>query len=83
MMMDGMGCMMLMMALGIVIFLGLITGGVYLLVRAIRGGADDSGGKTGEMRAPSNAFAILQERFARGEIDREEFEDRRRVLERP
>jgi uncharacterized membrane protein len=30
-----------------------------------------------------DAYEILAERFARGEISEEEFNDRRRVLERP
>ena len=41
-----------------------------------------SGGSS-ERREPSSAsraLAILEERFARGEIDREEFEERRRTL---
>lgn len=45
--------------------------GAYLLVRAVRtrGGADDRGGLT-----------ILEQRYARGEIDHEEFERRREGL---
>ena len=48
---------------------------VVLLVRWLVGGrsAADSRGKT--------PVDILKERFARGEIDKEEFEERRRVLE--
>lgn len=32
-------------------------------------------------RGHDRAIAILQERYARGEIDRDEFEERRRTLE--
>jgi putative membrane protein len=41
-----------------------------------------STGQGAQPQAPSGTAAlnILQERFARGEIDREEFEERRRVL---
>lgn len=81
MMMDGMWCM-LMMGFGIVGFLGLIVGGLYLLVRAVGGGHTRSSGDSGEARPSSKAAAILEERFARGEIDRDELEERRRALER-
>ena len=46
--------------------------GVYLLVA--RG--SDTGGKSDD-----DALAVLRERYARGEIDEEEFERRRRQLE--
>lgn len=45
---------------------------VVVLVRWLGVGGDSTSRKT--------ALAILEERFARGEIDREEFEDRRRAL---
>jgi len=34
----------------------------------------------GKQHAPQDALAILRARFARGEISREEYEDRRKVL---
>ena len=52
----------------------LVAGGVWLATRAFR----DSG-ESG--RGGSSAQRILEERFARGEIDRDEFEERRRTLE--
>ena len=36
---------------------------------------------TGRARPTGKAVDILRERFARGEIDRTEFDERRRVLE--
>lgn len=48
----------------------LVVGSVFLL----RGLFDREG------RGDSSAVGILEERFARGEIDREEFEERRRTL---
>jgi putative membrane protein len=55
------------------VFLGLIVAGIVL---AVRGSWDR------EDRGPRgrSALEILDERFARGEIDREEYEDRKRVL---
>lgn len=53
-----------------------VVGGIVLLVRALRGSNEGQA-----RRASSSALAILEERFARGEIDREEFEERRRALE--
>ena len=48
---------------------------VVLLVRWLGGG---SGVADSHRKAPVD---ILKERFARGEIDKEEFEERRRILE--
>lgn len=73
-MMNGMmGCGA--MALVWLLFAVLLVVGVVVLVRALtdRGAGGGSGG--------SSAMAVLEERFARGEIDREEFEDRRRSLQ--
>ena len=54
---------------------------VALVVFLVRGsGASRSEGE--EKRSRSDAREILAERFARGEISEEEFEQRRRVLER-
>lgn len=56
-----------------VAFLTLIVVLVVWRARSLRSG--DGGGPSG--------LAILEDRFARGEIDREEFEQRRRVLMSP
>lgn len=52
-----------------------IVGGVVLIVRAVRG----QGGSSPH-RDHADALRILEQRFARGEIDRDEFEERRRTL---
>ncbi len=57
------------------LFAVLLVVGVVVLVRALT----DRGVGTGSRG--SSAMEILEERFARGEIDREEFEDRRRGLQ--
>ena len=51
---------------------------VVMLVRGLTG----QGGSARDRPGPSapTAMDILRERFARGEIDREEFEDRKRIL---
>ena len=57
-------------------FLALIVWGVRIFV-----GQTDTGGRTGGGHGDS-ALSILRERYARGEIEREEFEARRRELSR-
>lgn len=57
------------------IFLALLVGVVVLIVRMI-------GGSSGAMRdrQPDRSLEILRERFAKGEIDAEEFDARRKAL---
>lgn len=73
MMMDGCGGGMVLWSL---FLLALIGGGIWLAVRAFRG--DDRGPATGEQ---SSARQVLDERYARGELDDDEYERRRRILE--
>ena len=60
-----------------VLFWGGLAAVVLLALRNWDGQRGD-----GEDQARSGARAILEERFARGEISEEEFEQRLRVLER-
>ncbi|MGH3451097.1 MAG: SHOCT domain-containing protein [Haloechinothrix sp.] len=62
------------MLLWSLLLLLIVVGGVWLAVRAFRDGS--SSGSSGG----SSALRILEDRFARGEIDRDEFEERRRTL---
>ena len=57
------------------LFAVLLVVGVVVLIRALtdRGVGPGSRG--------SSAMEVLEERFARGEIDRDEFEERRRALQ--
>ncbi len=48
---------------------------------ALRRCSDRCAPDTGRTRPTGKALDILRERFARGEIDRAEFDERRRVLE--
>ena len=57
------------------LFLALIVGGVVLVVRSFSGGGRIAPGPGG-----NRALDILDERFARGEIDQTEYEERRRIL---
>ena len=59
-----MGWMLLGPAMMLMFFAACVSIG-YLVVRAVR---------------PSRAIDILRERFARGEIDEREFQERRRIL---
>lgn len=61
-----------------ILFWVLIVIGVVLLVKWLAG--QSSAGTGPRERAPLD---ILRERYARGEIDREEFEQKRRDLEPP
>ena len=48
---------------------------------ALRRGGDHCVPDAGRTRPAGKALDILRERFARGEIDKTEFDERRRVLE--
>ena len=56
------------------LFAVLLVVGVVVLVRALTEHGVGSG------RSASSALEILEERFARGDIDADEFEERRRAL---
>jgi putative membrane protein len=66
----------LLMGIGMVVFWGVVVTLVIVLVRRSRGGAEQSVALTHR----SSALDILAERFARGEIDEEEYGLRRRAL---
>lgn len=59
-----------------ILMLAVLISAVVLLVRWL-GGPWQGSGSPPPGRTP---FDILKERFARGEIDKQEFEERRRVL---
>jgi len=75
-MMDGWGMgwfgMIMMMAFWILVIVGLIFL-IRWLIQATRGGKEG-------LHGTSRALDILKERYARGEIDREEFETKKRDL---
>ena len=68
--MTDMSGMMVFMALGWIVFIAAMVGGVWWLVSRSR--------RT--MTPRDDALAILRERYARGEISKEEYESRRREL---
>ena len=55
--------------IGMVLFWALILGVVVLLVRVLSGRGDDRSGDAGR-----SALDMLKVRYARGEIDRQQFE---------
>ena len=59
-----------------VLIIGGVIAVVVLLVRSLGGSAHSAHGPASR----PDPLDILKERFARGEIDKEEFEDRRKVL---
>ncbi len=59
-----------------ILFLAVVVALVVLAVRWL----GDAGAGRGGGPARQSAFDILRERFARGEIDKDEFEERKRVL---
>lgn len=63
------------MGFGMILFWGLIVVAIALLLRAFIGG-----GVAAERRPEKPALDLLKERYARGEIDREEFEQKKRDL---
>jgi len=66
------GFVMMFMSL---LFLALIAVGVVLVVRSF-----SHGGQASSRGDGNRALDILDERFARGEIDQQEYEERRRTL---
>jgi putative membrane protein len=66
--------------LGMILVWIVIIGAVVLLVGALAGGqwGGQWGGRGGGGRS---ARQVLDERFARGEIDRDEYEEKRRLLQ--
>ena len=72
------GWWMLLGPLWMIVVIGALVAGVVLLGRWLGGtGLGNEPGKA----AGNRAVDILKERFARGEIDKNEFEERRRLLE--
>ena len=67
-----------MLLIGSLLFIALIVVGVAMVVRAFRGQRSD----VADPRGSPVAMHILEDRYARGEIDREEFEERRVTLRR-
>ena len=66
------------MGLGMLLFWGLVIVGLIVLVRWLsvpRRGSDPA--------PPQDALDILAHRYARGEIDRAEYEQKRRDLQSP
>ena len=72
---DGFGFGGGMMGIGMLLFWGVIIAGIVLLVRAVV----RSPGPGAKEREKS-ALDILRERYARGEIDKAEFEQKRNDL---
>lgn len=68
------------------LFWVLIVVGVVALLRLFASGGNNGGsnygGGSGPEAPPKSALDILKERYARGEIEREEFERMRRDLEK-
>lgn len=62
-------------------WLFMLTFWVLIIVVAVAAVRWLSGSATRDTRSSQNALDILRERYARGEIDREEFQQRKRDLE--
>jgi putative membrane protein len=62
------------MFLGWVLWLAVIVGGIWFVVHLVASKRRTSDHST------DSSIAILRERFARGEISREEYEQRRKTL---
>lgn len=70
------------MGFGLIVMIVVIAAVVALIVLLVRWLGGPGHGDHGRYMAPhgKTALDILKERFARGEIDKEEFEERRRTL---
>lgn len=65
----------LMAPIMMVIFFGLLVGAAFVIIRLLGLGSGTRGGAGSD-----RPLDILRERFARGEIDKAEFEERRKAL---
>lgn len=62
-----------------ILFIGLVVVAVIIVVRWL---GDEGRGSATKRSADKTPIEILEERFARGEIDKDEFEERRRALDK-
>ncbi len=67
------------MAFALVVFWSLVAAGIVLLVRSFGHHHEVAAGAAGS----TSAVRILEERFARGEIDADEYGRRRQLLSAP
>lgn len=74
----GMGWGIVMMVAMVLLTVLVIVGVIWLVRRLLR---ERDGGRPDD-RDPANALRILDRRYAAGEIDAEEYRERRSVLER-
>jgi putative membrane protein len=65
------------MSLMMLVFWSLVAGGIVLLVRSL---SDKPTRTDGDQRTKTNADDVLAERFARGDINEDEFTRRRALL---
>ncbi len=72
--MMGGGWGMLFMIISMILFLGLIIGGIILLVRFIFPSSSSG------VKPSQDALEILKERYVRGEVEKEEFETKKRDI---
>jgi len=63
-----------------ILFIAIAVAVVVLIVRWLGGSAQNSHSSSSKS-SQKNALDILKERFARGEIDKEEFRERRQLIE--
>lgn len=75
---DGWGWWMVVGWVWMAVFWGLIIWAVYAVVTRLEQGRDPS-----QRETPEDALAILERRYARGDISAEEFEQMRRTLTPP
>jgi putative membrane protein len=71
---------MIMMVLITLLILALLIGLIVTIVLLVRNAQQSGTAITGSQR-PGNALELLKERYARGEISREEYQNMRRDLE--
>jgi putative membrane protein len=67
-------------AFGFIMMIAVIAGIVAVIVLLFRALGSGSGGQAAARGGGKAALDILEERFARGEIDAQDFEERRRLL---